>query len=122
MREDPLEALILPQLVKKFLPFIGTPTFITGLPPLISVLSHTNPIHILFIYDSLTLLLHLRLHFCLGIPSVLCDANTKTLWVKPATQDTLTPARLSPLIYVPLPFILATFINCIYYNRAGIQT
>jgi hypothetical protein len=49
MRDDPLEKLIVAQLVKKFLASYGTPTFITGLPPLFSVLSHMNPIHILFI-------------------------------------------------------------------------
>jgi hypothetical protein len=61
MREDPLETLIVPQLVKKFLAFNGTPKFITGLLPLISVRCHMNPIHILFSYDSLTLLLQSRL-------------------------------------------------------------
>jgi hypothetical protein len=35
MREDPLEKLTVPQLVKKFLTFYGTPTFITGLPPVL---------------------------------------------------------------------------------------
>jgi hypothetical protein len=49
MREDPLEKLTVPQLVKKFLAFYGTSAFITGLPPLFSVLSHMNPIHILII-------------------------------------------------------------------------
>jgi hypothetical protein len=49
MRTGPLEKLMVPQLVKKFLAFYGTPTFITGLPPLFSVLSHMNPIHFLFI-------------------------------------------------------------------------
>jgi len=49
MREDPVAKLIVPQFVKKFLAFYGTPTFITGLPPLFSGLSHMNPIHILFI-------------------------------------------------------------------------
>jgi hypothetical protein len=49
MRAGPLEKLMVPQLVKKFLAFYGTPTFTTGLPPLFSVLSHTNTIHILFI-------------------------------------------------------------------------
>jgi hypothetical protein len=49
MCEDPLEKLIIPQLVKKFLAFYGTPTFIIALLPLFSVLSHMNPIHILLI-------------------------------------------------------------------------
>jgi len=35
MREDPLEKLTVPQLIKKFITLYGTPTFITGLPPVL---------------------------------------------------------------------------------------